>query len=54
MRVKMADSTETELGPGSVTMIPPSHDASVGGNVLAVAIDIIGTEEVCETRGVFR
>jgi hypothetical protein len=42
LRVKMADGSEQEFGPGDVGVIPPGHDAWVIGNEPVVAIDIIG------------
>lgn len=39
MAVKMADGTESELGPGDVAVIPPGHDAWVVGNEPVIAID---------------
>jgi uncharacterized RmlC-like cupin family protein len=45
MRVRMADGSETELGPGDVAWIPPGHDAWVVGSEPAVAIDVMGAEE---------
>jgi hypothetical protein len=42
MHVKMADGTEIDLKPGSVTMIPPGHDGWVVGNEPAVMIDFQG------------
>jgi len=42
MRVKMADGSESESGPGDVVVIPPGHDAWVVGNEKVVAIDWAG------------
>ena len=42
LRVKMADGSEQEFGPGDVGVIPPGHDAWVVGNEPVVAIDISG------------
>lgn len=42
MRVKMADGEEIDLKQGSVSMIPPGHDAWVVGNEPVVGIDFQG------------
>jgi len=42
LRVKMKDGKETELGPGSVSHLPPGHDGWVVGNEPAVIIDWAG------------
>ena len=42
LRVKMADGSEQEFGPGDVGVIPPGHDAWVVGDEPVVAIDISG------------
>ncbi len=42
MRVKLADGSESESGPGDVVVIPPGHDAWVVGNEKVVAIDWAG------------
>ena len=42
LRVKMADGSEQDFGPGDVGVIPPGHDAWVIGNEPVVAIDISG------------
>jgi Cupin len=42
LRVRMADGSEQEFGPGDVGVIPSGHDAWVVGNEPAVVIDISG------------
>lgn len=42
LRVKMADGSEQEFGPGDVGVIPPGYDAWVVGDEPVVAIDISG------------
>ena len=42
LRVRMADGSEHDFGPGDVGIIPPGHDAWVIGNEPVVAIDISG------------
>jgi len=42
IHVKMQDGTEMELGPGSVSYLPPGHDAWVVGNEPLVGIDWSG------------
>jgi mannose-6-phosphate isomerase-like protein (cupin superfamily) len=42
LHVKMADGTEMDLKPGSVTLIPPGHDGWVVGTEPVVAIDFQG------------
>ena len=37
--IRLADGTEFELGPGTVTSLPPGHDAWVVGDEPVVAID---------------
>ncbi len=41
-RFRMADGTETELGPGDVADVPPGHDAWVVGDEPCVMLDIAG------------
>jgi quercetin dioxygenase-like cupin family protein len=42
MHVVMADGTEMELGPGSVSHLPAGHDAWVVGNEPVVGVDWAG------------
>jgi mannose-6-phosphate isomerase-like protein (cupin superfamily) len=42
LKVRMADGSEEEFGPGDVGVIPSGHDAWVVGNEPVVAIDISG------------
>ena len=42
LKVRMADGSEQEFGPGDVGVIPSGHDAWVVGNEPVVAIDISG------------
>ena len=42
--VKMADGTEQEFGPGDVSLLPPDHDAWVGGDEPVVIIEQTPTE----------
>ncbi len=42
LHVLMNDSTEADLGPGDVTIIPPGHDAWVIGDEPCVLLDFQG------------
>ncbi|OGG01702.1 cupin [Candidatus Gottesmanbacteria bacterium RBG_16_37_8] len=42
LHVVMADGTETDLKPGSVSLLPPGHDAWVVGNEPVVGVDFQG------------
>jgi len=42
IRVRMADGTEFEAGPGDVTSLPEGHDAWVVGDEPAVSVDWYG------------
>ncbi len=42
LKVRMADGSEQEFGPGDVGVIPSGHDAWVVGNEPVVMIDISG------------
>ncbi len=42
MVVRMDDGSETEVGPGDVTAIPPGHDAWTVGDEPYVGIDFQG------------
>ena len=39
LRVKMADGTELDIGPGDAYVIEPGHDAEVVGNDQLVALE---------------
>ena len=39
LRIRMADGTELDVGPGEVSVLAPGHDAWVVGDEPAVAID---------------
>lgn len=39
VRIREADGTEFDIGPGEVSMLPPGHDAWVVGDEPAVVID---------------
>ncbi len=45
IRVRMADGTEEEFGPGDVSLLPPGHDAWVVGDEPVVVIDVSGMKE---------
>ncbi len=45
LKIVMDDGSQTELGPGDVSVIPPGHDAWVVGNEPAVVIDISGMKD---------
>ncbi len=45
LRVRMADGSEEEYGPGDVGVVPPGHDAWVVGDEPVVVIDISGMKE---------
>jgi hypothetical protein len=42
LRVKMADGSEFEAGPGEVTSLPAGHDAWVVGDEPVVLVDFFG------------
>ena len=45
LRIRMADGSEEEFGPGDVGATPPGHDAWVVGDEPAVVIDISGMKQ---------
>jgi len=45
LRIRMADGSEEEFGPGDVGTTPPGHDAWVVGDEPVVVIDISGMKE---------
>src|SRR5207249_8637319 len=40
LKIRMADGSEQEFGPGDVGVVPPGHDAWVVGNEPVVVVDI--------------
>jgi mannose-6-phosphate isomerase-like protein (cupin superfamily) len=48
LRVRMDDGTESEFGPGDVSIIPPGHDGWVVGNEPVVVIDVTGMSHFAE------
>ncbi len=42
IRIKMADGSEFEVGPGEITALPSGHDAWVVGDEAVVLIDFQG------------
>jgi hypothetical protein len=42
LHVKMADGTEADVGPGSVSMLAAGHDGWVVGNEPVIAVDFQG------------
>jgi hypothetical protein len=48
LRVRMANGTEEEFGPGDVGLIPPGHDAWVIGDESVVVVDISGMQEYAQ------
>jgi hypothetical protein len=49
LRVKMADGTEQVIKHGSISLIPPGHDAWVVGSEPAVGIDFQGVVDAART-----
>lgn len=45
VHVVMADGEEFDIGPGTVSVLPPGHDAWVVGDESAVAIDWAGASK---------
>jgi quercetin dioxygenase-like cupin family protein len=45
LRVKMADGSEFEVGPGEVSALPSGHDAWVVGNEPVVVVDWSGASD---------
>jgi|SRR6516162_779092 hypothetical protein len=50
LRIRMADGSEEEFGPGDVGITPAGHDAWVVGDEPVVVIDISGMKEYAEPR----
>ncbi|MGI0019276.1 MAG: cupin domain-containing protein [Nitrososphaera sp.] len=44
MKIRMDDGTESEVGPGDFTIIPPGHDAWTVGNEPCVGVDFTGAK----------
>jgi hypothetical protein len=42
LHVVMDDGSETEFGPGDVSLIPPGHDAWVVGDEPVIVVDVSG------------
>ena len=49
IRIRMADGTEFEAGPGEVTSLPSGHDAWVVGNEPVVVVDWFGAVNYAKT-----
>jgi hypothetical protein len=45
LRIRMADGTEVEFGPGDVGVVPPGHDAWVVGDEELVVVDVSGMKQ---------
>jgi hypothetical protein len=45
LRIRMADGSEEEFGPGDVGITPPGHDAWVVGDEPVVVIDVSGMKQ---------
>jgi hypothetical protein len=45
LRIKMADGTEFDATPGSITSLPSGHDAWVVGDETVVLVDWFGASE---------
>jgi hypothetical protein len=45
LRIRMADGSEEEFGPGDVGITPPGHDAWVVGDEPVVVVDVSGMKE---------
>ena len=50
LRIRMADGTEEEFGPGDVGVTPPGHDAWVVGDEPVVVIDISDMKEYAKPK----
>jgi hypothetical protein len=50
LHVVMQDGHESELGPGSVSHLPPGHDAWVVGNEPVVAVDWHGASNYAKPK----
>jgi len=48
IHVVMADGTEFDAGPGSITSLPSGHDAWVVGNEPVVLVDFFGATHYAE------
>ncbi|TAK69704.1 MAG: cupin [Actinomycetota bacterium] len=45
LRIRMADGTEFDAGPGDVTSLPSGHDAWVVGDEAVVVVDWFGASD---------
>ena len=50
LRIRMADGSEEEFGPGDVGITPAGHDAWVVGDEPVVVIDTSGMKEYAKAR----
>lgn len=50
MVVRMDDGSETEIGSGDCTSIPPGHDAWIVGNEPFVGIDFQGGGDYAKSQ----
>jgi hypothetical protein len=50
LRIRMADGTEFEAGPGAITSLPSGHDAWVVGDETVVVVDFFGATEYAKPR----
>lgn len=50
MRIRMADGSETEHGPGDVFVCPPGHDAWIVGDEECVVFDFAGAAEYAKPK----
>lgn len=51
VHVVMEDGSEADIGPGTVSVLPPGHDAWVVGDEPAVVIDWAGASRWGEAAG---
>jgi len=49
IRIRMADGTELEAGPGDLTSLPAGHDAWVVGDEPCVAVDFFGATDYAKS-----
>jgi len=49
LHVKMADSTEFDVGPGGLSSLPAGHDAWVVGDEPAVLVDFFGATDYAKS-----
>jgi hypothetical protein len=48
LRIRMADGTEFDATPGSITSLPSGHDAWVVGDETVVVVDWFGASEYAQ------